>query len=139
MARLYDRLSLNKGGQSLGKVVIMAKTATKRVGYKGPRVTAAILRMDEAGRKGWLDGLKVSDAERAKISERLTKALTKPIKSKKFSIESFTAMAGKLEVSDLVEIQKVISPLIASGKDAEKARIKAELEKLQAAAAALEG
>lgn len=115
----------------------MAKT-TKRVGYKGPRVSAKIIQMDEAGQKAWLDGLTVSDTERKAIAERLAKAVKKGLKPRKFDLDSLKSVLASQPVEVLVDIQAAIKPLIDAGRADAAAKIKAQMAALQEQARLLE-
>ena len=109
-------------------------------GGKGiPRVTAAVVAMDEAGRKAWLASLYVCDEVRKIVESNLAKALKKGVKgSRKFNVEATLAVLAKQPVETLVEIQKGIAPLIAAGKDEAAARIKEQIAALEAQAAVLD-
>jgi hypothetical protein len=108
----------------------MAKN-TKKIGYKGPRVSAKIVQMDEAGRKEWLAGLTVTDAERKAIADRLEKAVKEGVKPRKMDLEGFKASLASQPIEALVEIQVTIAPLIENGKVAAAAKIKEQIAKLE--------
>ena len=115
----------------------MAKT-TKRVGYKGPRVSAKIIQLDEAGQKAWLDGLTVSDTERKAIAERLAKAVKKGLKPRKFDLDALKSTLATLPVDVLIDIQAAMKPLIDAGRTAYAAKIKEQMAALQEQARLLE-
>ena len=114
--------------------------AQAKKGGKGiPRVTTAVLAMDEAGRKGWLetltvDGNPVTDEVRAIVAANIVKALKKGSKVKGFNVESVIASLSKQDVSTLITIQKAIVPLIEAGKADAIQKLK---DKMAADAAAL--
>ena len=137
----------NNGGKPSRKVQIMSKDKTGKAskandskkGGKGiPRVTSAVVSLDEAGRKAWLESLKVTDEVRKVVEGNLEKALKKGVKGSKFNAEAVMAALAKQPITTLVEIQKGIAPLIAAGKDAARKQIEAEVAERQVKLAALE-
>ena len=111
---------------------------TKKVGYKGPRVTGAVVSLDVAGRAAWLASLKVSDTERTAIAARLEKAVKAGPKVRKFNLDGTLAALQKQPVAVLAAIQKSIAPLIEAGRATAKAELAARIEADRVALAALE-
>lgn len=114
------------------------KVQSKKGGKGIPRVTSAVLAMDEAGRKAWLVDLKVTDEVRAIVESNIAKAAKKAGKAKGFDVDAVIASLSKQDVASLVKIQKAIVPLIEAGKAAEIQRIKDQMAADAAALAALE-
>jgi len=124
-------------GDKPQKEIHMAKT-TKRTGYKGPRVSAKIIQLDEAGRQAWLDGLAVSDTERKAIADRLAKAVKKGLTPRKFDLDALKSTLATLPVDVLIDIQAAMKPLIDAGRTAYAAKIKEQMAALQEQARLLE-
>lgn len=121
----------NNRGQTPERMDTDMSKNTKKVGYKGPRVSVKIVQMDEAGRQAWLAGLNVTDVERKAIADRLEKAVKAGVKGSKFDMEGVKAALSKQPVEALVEVLAFIKPLIEVGKVATAAKIKEQMLALQ--------
>ena len=126
------------------KAAQTAQTAQTKKGGKGiPRVTSAVMAMDEAGRKAWLASLKVTDEVRAIVEANIAKALKKGTKKAggKFDADKTIAGLEKLTIEDLLSLQsdlgKVQTAITAKIEAGKAEAIQSLKDRMAADAAAL--
>lgn len=123
-------------------------TANSKKGGKGiPRVTTAVLAMDDAARKVWLDGLTDKDGKaitaevRVIVEANIAKAVKKGSKDKKGEIVFNQEWAKSLSLMQLLSVKTVVDaeiPTRANEKKAQADAIKARMAADAAALAAME-
>lgn len=129
----------NGNGTSASNV-ILTKTGKVRKNTKGiPRITSAILAMDEAGRAKWLNDLPstLSDETKAEIKARMETALKGGTVKGKGKKVDFAALFSGKTVEELTEAQTALTAALESAETAKLNALTAIIEKADAELARL--